>query len=343
MRTHRSLIPCWITCVFAAGLGCLATTAMAAPVAERDAALIDGRVIDHHPVTAVGALLAVADDGTAVEGAFMCSAVLVGPTVALTAAHCVALVEVDAAEEGWQLDWWLSFAPDVSDFDGPDPILPGDSIAVRPVVHRGFDPQRPIRSDRPDAAHDIAVLLLDRAAPVAPVPLVSTAMGDDAMGDAMGDGVSDAILMAGYGMRSDEPDSPDARPGQRRAGPGRIFAVGDHELRVGRRLDPAAEVDDALAEKCAGDSGGPTFVLTVDGWRVIGLTSRAHAADPGCALAGLDTRVDVYADWVERVAAASPDGGGCAVAPSTPRCPWIALLLPALVWSGRRRRRQVPL
>lgn len=308
---------------------------VAAPIGERQQGIIDGRAIAEHPVSAVGALLATADDGTATEGAFMCSAVLVAPDVALTAAHCVALVEADAAEEGWQLDWWLSFADDVRGFDGPDPVLPRRTVPVTPVVHGDFDAERPIRSDRPDAAHDIAVLLLGEPAPVAPVPMARP-------GEALPDAAArDAILLAGYGLQA---HAADALPGARTAGAGRIFAVGERELRVGRRIDVGA-AEQGLAEKCGGDSGGPTFARSADGWRVIGITSRAHVADPGCAIAGFDTRVAAYAEWVDRVAAQAADPLGdvpaCSATPGgTPAGPAPGLLL-VLLLAARRMPREL--
>ncbi len=309
----------------------LALGAHAAPIGSRHAAIIDGDAAAG-PAAAVGALLATADDGRSHEGAFMCSAVLVAPTVALTAAHCVALVEADAAEEGWQLDWWLTFADDVRRFDGPDPTLPPRTVAVRQaVVHPGFDAGRPIRSHTLDAAHDLAVLLLAEPAPVAAVPMARTPPE------------AAPVLIGGYGMRADDPDAPGAAPGLRLAGPSRLFSVGSHELRVGRRLGLGASIPPGLAEKCGGDSGGPTFAETAAGWRVVGLTSRGHADDPGCAIAGIDTRVDVYAVWVDAVrVAADPslaaDPPTCVAAPGHRRPHGIAPALLMLGWLSARRR-----
>lgn len=294
------------------------SVAHADPIATAHHAIIDGRP-DAGPIAAVGALLATADDGRSHEGAFMCSAVLVAPTVALTAAHCVALVEADAVDEGWRLDWWVSFAPDVRGFDGPDPVLPPLTVGVRrAVVHPGFDAAGPVRSDRPDAAHDIAVLLLAEPAPVTAAPM---ARPGDGIQHGTPDGMTNdsegmqPVFIAGYGLQAFDPD---AVTGLRLGGPSRVFAIGDRELRVGRRLALDDPAPDHLAEKCGGDSGGPTFARTATGWRVVGLTSRGHATDPGCAIAGLDTRVDAYAGWIDAVVRAPTDAGGCTAAPGRP-------------------------
>ncbi len=306
-----------------------------AELGVRRAALVDGMALPTWPTGATAALLATASDGITREGAFMCSAVLVSPTEALTAAHCVALVEADAAEEGWQLDWWVSFAPDVRGFDGSEPVLPSDTVGVEEVVaHPGFAEAGPLRSDRPDRAHDIAVLRLAEPAPAAPVPIARPSAALDAALDA----APVAVWVAGYGF---EVAGSEATRGRRLGGPSRLFAVGTHELRVGRQTEPGAGAE-GLAEKCGGDSGGPTFLQTPEGWRLIGLTSRAWAGDGVCAVAGLDTRVDAYADWIDAVAeSVAVDGraGGCGV--GTDGDGWPLGVLLVLGWARRARSREV--
>lgn len=305
----------------------------------------------------VGATRAALIDGSAHEGAVMCSAVLVAPQVALTAAHCVALVEADAADEGWQLDWWISFAGDVRSVEGPDPALPPLTVAVEATaVHPGFAAEGPPRSDRLTAAYDIAVLLLAEPAPVAPVPLMTAPLMSAPLMDAapMSAPLQDAsaaaieppapVLIAGYGWTTDDPDA--GQMGVRAAGASLLFEVGAHELRVGRRLDARAAPPAGLAEKCGGDSGGPTFLRTAAGWRVIGLTSRGHASDPGCTLAGIDTRVDVYAPWVAATVAEHAAGpraaGGCAVADPRPARGALPIALGLILLSVTRRRSKTP-
>lgn len=320
-----------------------ASAAAAAPLGERRQAIIDGAPVTTAPGNASAALLAIADDGHQREGAFMCSAVLVSPQLALTAAHCVALVEADADEEGWQLDWWLSFAPDVRGFDGPDPRLPPATVAViRVDVHPRFAIAGPPRSDRLDAAHDIAVLHLAEPAPVAPVPIARPSVAlQDAMQDGMRDGMPDGtvgrVWIAGHGF---EALTDDAVAGRLSGGPSRLIEVGSHELRVGRRARIDEPVPSGLAEKCGGDSGGATLIETRDGWRVIGLTSRAYAGDAGCAIAGIDTRVDAYADWIDESAA--PDATrtvSCSAAPGEPDSPGLPGL-PGVILLGLAARRR---
>ncbi len=267
-----------------------------APNAGMPRAVIGGTADQGAPSQAAGALLATASDGVTDEGAVMCSAVLVAPTLALTAAHCIAPVEADAEEQGWSLDWWVSFAPCVRPFAGVSPPLPSQTLEVaRTIVHPKFAMDGPPRSDRLDAAYDLALLVLDEEAGVEPVRVleegVLAALDEEA---ASSDGLP--VVIAGYGQQAIDVDEP---MGQRAMGGSRLFEVGTHELRVGRRRGADDELDVGLAEKCGGDSGGPTFLATQDGWRVIGLTSRGHAADPDCSIAGIDTRVDVFAGWME--------------------------------------------
>lgn len=336
----------WLPPLLLALLVALASglSAQAQTVDTTQAPLIDGTPVGveggEGPVAAVGALLATAHDGVAHEGAVMCSAVLISPRVALTAAHCVALIEADAADEGWQLDWWLSFATDVRGVEGPDPQLPPLTITVEATaVHPGFAADGPPRSDQLDAANDIAVLLLAEPAPVAAVPLA------EPQHQLIGDLDEPApVLVAGYGWTTDDPDA--GQIGLRAAGPSLLFEVGAYELRVGRRLEADAPVPMGLAEKCGGDSGGPTFLRTADGWRVLGLTSRGHASDPGCAIAGIDTRADVFAPWIEAVvtghAAAPADGCMVALGQPTPHegpsLSLLAMLLARVAPRAGRRR-----
>ena len=57
-------------------------------------------------------------------------------------------------------------------------------------------------------------------------------------------------------------------------------------------------------DACFGDSGGPLYLKTDDGYVVVGITSRAYAGVPGdrpCAYGGIYVRPDAIIDWIEEV------------------------------------------
>ncbi|HWN67878.1 MAG TPA: trypsin-like serine protease, partial [Haliangium sp.] len=190
-----------------------------------------------------------------------CSGVLVAPRLVLTAAHCV-------------LDPRLSSSLEVmfgSAVDAPD-------AAFRQVVHVAVHPE--YRSDG-DAA-DLAALILDTAAPVAPATLGAEAVDDTWTGT--------QVRVVGFGQAR----STDLVTGVKRSGTAVITDVDAAGFRI----------EAAPAMSCHGDSGGPVLA-TRDGVEVVvGVTS---TGDPGCALYGDNVRVDSFRDafiapWIEDAA-----------------------------------------
>jgi len=55
-------------------------------------------------------------------------------------------------------------------------------------------------------------------------------------------------------------------------------------------------------DSCNGDSGGPAYILTDTGRRVVGLTSRGFPPLGTCGEGGIYTRVDVHRDFIRQVA-----------------------------------------
>jgi V8-like Glu-specific endopeptidase len=190
-----------------------------------------------------------------------CSGTLVAPRLVLTAAHCV-------------LDPRLSSSLEVMFGSAVDAA----GVAFRQVVHVAVHPE--YRGDG-DAA-DLAALILDTPAPVAPATLGTEAMDATWVGS--------QVRMVGFG----QPRSTDPVTGVKRSGTAVITEVSAAGFRVA--ADPAMS--------CHGDSGGPVLATRGGVEVVIGSTS---TGDPGCQLYGDNVRVDSFRDafitpWIEDAA-----------------------------------------
>lgn len=200
-----------------------------------------------------------------------CTGALIAPRLVLTAAHCV-------------IDPRLS--SDLEVFFGSATDAPGDG--VRRVVH--VAPHPDYQGDGDDA--DLAVLILDAPAPVAPLPLDAGALDDTWIGA--------SVRLVGFG----QPSSIEPTTGIKRAGTAVITDVAPASFRI--------EPDPAMS--CHGDSGGPVLASRGGAEVLIGVTSRG---DPGCIEYGDNVRVDSFrasflATWIDAAATwpAPPAGNG---------------------------------
>jgi MYXO-CTERM domain-containing protein len=174
-----------------------------------------------------------------------CTGTLVAPRVVVTAAHCLGVDPPNAL----QAFFGASFA------DG--------GVAI-PVVGGRVHPQY----DPVTHANDIAVLILETAAPatIAPIPLRTTPLPDL---------TGTTVRMVGFGITSTTGNE----TGVRLAGDARVSEVGAEMVTM--VPDPAMS--------CHGDSGGPVLADTGAGEQLIGVTSYG---DPACKQFGVAVRVD---------------------------------------------------
>jgi V8-like Glu-specific endopeptidase len=237
-------------------MGCAPDTGPAPAAAARP--IVDGTSDTGDPAAvAIGARRAGCDERLVAR----CSGTLVAPRLVLTAAHCV-------------LDPRLSSSLEVlfgSAVNAPD-------AAFRQVVHVAVHPE--YQSDGDDA--DLAALILDTPAPVAPATLGAEAIDDTWIGA--------QVRMVGFGQAL----STDLVTGVKRSGTAVITGVSAAGFRV--------EADPAMS--CHGDSGGPVLAMRGGAEVVIGSTS---TGDPGCALYGDNVRVNSFRDafiapWIEDAA-----------------------------------------
>lgn len=214
------------------------------PTGRQTSAVINGDLDNGDP--AVVALM----DGQY----FFCSGTVVSPHVVLTAAHCL---------EGGPPPDGIFFGTD-SNNPGSGTIIPVQSALGHPQY--GQD-------------HDIAVVELMSAAPVAPAKRNTTPLGPSMVGQ--------DVRVVGYGLSVDDENSNEA--GVKRTGTVRLDSF---------EADYMMVTPQGGQSGCFGDSGGPNF-MTIGGQEVIaGVTS--FGTENSC-LAGLGGNTDVqkYNDWVD--------------------------------------------
>jgi len=134
--------------------------------------------------------------------------------------------------------------------------------------------------------YDIALLRLAEPVPAVVTPIPHNAAVMDASW------IGDEPLLVGYGVTENESDLPLKR----------AVAIPITEI-----MQDSFKYEDTSRNTCYGDSGGPAL-LEVDGiMKVIGVTSWG---DDGCQEFGVNTRTDVYDDFIVCVLDGGEDCGG---------------------------------
>ncbi|HKE13949.1 MAG TPA: trypsin-like serine protease [Kofleriaceae bacterium] len=248
--------------------GCAATDR----VGDARESVIGGESSDPGAYPATGALL---------HGlAYRCTATLIAPDVAITAAHCLA--------EGGFGDFGFTLDADLGD---------GMGHPIEVLAHHQHPEFRETAEEltRMGQRNDVGVVIL--AEPIEGVAVEELDLGLDP-GGADGDLESgSALTLCGYG-RDQWATSETA--GVKREGVLHVDRVGDWEL----------ETTHDGPQACRGDSGAPLFAETSDGRVIAGLVSRAVGDSHMCDSGGIHTRVAPYAEWIAQ-ASRDRDVGGC--------------------------------
>lgn len=241
-----------------------------------------------------------------------CTATLIAPDVAITAAHCM-------TDEGYG-DFGFTLDPDLL-ANGPEGIVPVLLYHEHPEFD-GFSPD----GDYSELGrrNDIAVVILAE-----PIEGVTVERLDwPSRGGELRDGTE--LALCGYGRDS---WSVASTAGRKRHGVVFVDHASSWEL----------QTIDEDPQPCKGDSGGPVFAQTDEGRVIVGLVSRAHGLSRMCDTGAIYTRVAPYAEWIEE--AAADRELGCSAAGDTQPCPFASLFVGLLVWlraSFRRKRRLGP-
>ncbi|MBN2362460.1 MAG: trypsin-like serine protease [Deltaproteobacteria bacterium] len=241
----------------------------------------------------------------------MCTGTLIAPDVVMAAAHCVDPAAIESSLFGLgtisRMDLYISFQSDLAALAVAEPgtllPFPDDAMpSALAIPHPGFDINSMGNVAGPGDYKDISLIfLVDPVTTVQPEVVIAP--------DEIGQLVVDVpVQIAGWGQQTVTSNPMEPPPagtvGIKRCADSFVGEVGDYEMQIGG--------DSSTSRKCHGDSGGPTY-LTVETEhartrRVVGVTSHAYDSSD-CAKGGVDTRVDVWLDWIDEQMRAGCDNG----------------------------------
>jgi len=240
-------------------------------------AIVGGGPSDPNEFPATGMLV--------VGDRLQCTATLIAPDVALTAAHCLHQPVFGK----------LAFTLDTDASDGTADVIPIALFHPHPDFDEGVDAFLDLA-----VRNDIGILILERPVPdVVPervdTPLLETAID-----------AGDPLALCGYGWTFWLNGS--------------VAVKRDAEVFVDRAEDFEFSTTAVDPQPCVGDSGGPLFVDRPDGRRIVGVVSRAVGTSRMCDTGAIITRVAPYAAWIaeasrDRDRGCSAGGGGGSLLP----------------------------
>ncbi len=219
-------------------------------------AIVNGSATSEHPAVAAMAF----DSG----GAFMtvCTATLIAPQWALTTASCA-----PAFDHGYPVA--LVFGPGITAAETSAPV-------VQVIVHPDYD--------QSSTQKDLALLELEQAVEVEPMPLNTTALDDGLVGT--------PLRFVGFGYHND--------------GSGPVGEKYEADIPVIGLFEDAVLAEDTEngASLCDGDAGGPAMEQVDGAYHALAIgsfrTDNGNATGNCAGMASGAVRVDLALDWIQQ-------------------------------------------
>lgn len=200
-------------------------------------------------------------------GTLICTGSVIAPKVVLTAGHCTAGGGAGKV------------------FVGTSASAATESVAIAKFVpHPGYDAKT--------KANDIGIVVLAK-----PLTTVKSLAVNRKPLESLVDpnGPAPTVKMVGYGATARTANSSEG-VGTKRVGLTLMRKITPKEFYV------SASADIGGSTACGGDSGGPAFLKTSQGWLLIGTESRG---DVECKVGTNKVRTDAVIDFIDRVVAAN--------------------------------------
>jgi len=261
----KSRIPLIVALLLgAAPLACTSEDPFLSGVNQAESEIINGTTTSPYFMRSVGAM--VARQGM-YQAAF-CSGTLVAQNLVLTAGHC--LEKVTVAQTSFHVG------------NSANGAVSSTSVAAKQFIfHPKYKKNQTPPSQLTDY-YDIALVKLAKGMPYAPAKMVRKQQAPYLLK------LGEKVLLMGYGKTNAKTNS----GGTRMQGFSTLKMIGTSELWAD---------NSNWAQKCFGDSGGPTLMKTkingITEWHVVGVASRTGK---DCTYGSVETRVDVFLPWIHK-------------------------------------------